>query len=81
MPAPFTATGPLSPDIVSLVVRSTLEQIGVQTVEITETRRKARGRASLGQKREEIKKQQMKISGDADKEWKVSIQNLGWNPF
>ena len=74
IPAPFT--GPLTPDIVSLVVRSTLEQIGVQTVEVTETRRRARGRASLGQKREEIKKQQMKISGVADKEWKVSIQNL-----
>jgi hypothetical protein len=81
MPALFTATGPLSPDIVNLVVRSTLEQIGVQTVEITKTRHRAQGRASLGQKREEIKKQQIKISGDADKEWKVSIQKLGWNPF
>jgi hypothetical protein len=80
IPAPFTATGPLSPDIVSLVVRSTLEQIGIQTVEINETRRRARGQTGLGQKREEIKKQQMKISVNADKEWKVSIQNLGWNP-
>jgi hypothetical protein len=77
IPAPFTATGSLSPDIVSLLVRSTLEQIGVQTVEVTETPRRARARTSLGQKREEIKKQQMKISGDSDKEWKVSIQNLG----
>lgn len=66
--------GTLSPDIVNLVVRSTLEQIGVQTVEKTETRRRARGRNSLGQKREEIKKQQMKIPDDADKEWKVSIK-------
>ena len=37
MRALFTATGPLSPNIVSLVVRSTLKQIGVQIVEITKT--------------------------------------------
>ena len=79
--SPLTAIGPLSPDIVSLVVKSTLEQIGIQAVEVTETRRRARGRISLGQKREDIQKQQMKISGAADKEWKVSIRNLGWNPF
>lgn len=81
LPTPSAATDPLSPDIVSRLVRSTLEQIGVQTVEVTKMRRRAWGRTSLGQKREEIMKQQMKISVDADKEWKVSIQNLGWNLF
>jgi hypothetical protein len=78
IPAPFAATDSL-PDIVSLVVRKTLEQIGVQTVEVTRTPRKSR--TSLGQKRDEIKKQRTMISGNADKEWKVSIQNLSWNPF
>ena len=78
IPAPFAATDSLSPDIVSLVVRRTLEQIGVQRVEVTGTRR--RSRTSLGQKREEIK-QQRTIIGNADKEWKVSIQNLSWNTF
>jgi hypothetical protein len=77
-PATFAATDSLSPDIVSLVVRKTLEQIGVQTVEVTGTRR--RSRTSLGQKREEIKKQRA-IIGNADKEWKVSIRNLSWNLF
>jgi hypothetical protein len=79
--SPLTATDPLSPDIVSLVVKSALEQIGIQTVDVTETRRRTRGRTSLGQKREDIQKQQKKISGIADKEWKVSIRNLGWNLF
>ena len=78
IPAPFATTDSLSPDFVSLVVRRTLEQIGVQTVEVTGTRR--RSRTSLGQKRDEIKQQQT-IIGNADKEWKVSIQNLSWNPF
>jgi hypothetical protein len=70
IPATFAATDSLSPDLVSLVVRRTLEQIGIQTVEVTGTRR--RSRTSLGQKREEIK-QQRAIIGNADKEWKVSI--------
>ena len=78
IPAPFAATDSLSPDFVSLVVRRTLEQIGVQTVEVTGTRRKSR--TSLGQKRGEIK-QQRTIIGNADKEWKVSIQNWSWNLF
>lgn len=77
VPAPFTATDSLSPDIVSLVVRRTLEQIGVQTVEVTRTGvTRRRGRTSLGQKREEINKQRTMISGNTDKEWKVSIHNL-----
>ena len=71
MPAPFVATDSLSPDVVSLVVRKTLEQIGVQTVEVTRTHR--RSRTNLGRKREEIKKQRTIISDNADKEWKVSI--------
>jgi hypothetical protein len=75
IPAPFTATDSLSPEMVSLVVRKTLEQIGVHTVEATGMRR--RGQTSLGQKRGEIKKQRLMISGDADKEWKVCNQDLG----
>jgi hypothetical protein len=71
MPASFVATHSLSPDVVSLVVRKTLEQIGVQTVEVTRTHR--RSRTNLGRKREEIKKQRTIISDNADKEWKVSI--------
>lgn len=64
----------------SLVVKKTLEQIGVQTVEATGSPRGRRGRTSLGKKREDIKKQRTMI-GDADKEWKVRVQNLSWNPF
>jgi histone H3/H4 len=74
---------PLSEDINTLpvetvqrIVKETLQQMGVEQVEVSQSHRRCRNHRSTNATRQLIKQQQDRMSPETDNEWKVCLVHI-----